>query len=48
MKCYDSSTRYKKFGSETAWLFLSCYMNAKTFLLVSYIYLGISLEMPVF
>ena len=50
MRCYDRSTMYKKFGNKTitSWLFLSCCVNAKCFLLASYIYLGVRVERPVF
>ena len=38
------------YGSETTtvWLFWSCYMSVSSFLVVSYVYLGISLEKLVF
>ena len=42
-------TKCSKFGSETAtaWLFLSCYTSANSFLLY-FTYLGISRETPAF
>ena len=46
VRCFDRRTKYE---SETTfvWLFLSCYVSISSFLLVSYIYLGISLEKSV-
>ena len=46
VRCFDRRTKYES-ETTTVWLFLSCYESINSFLLVSCICLGISLEKSV-